>query len=180
MVVFSPNSWFYKLNGQLNFFEKFNDTLFALTSNSLIPRFVFKKEVYSFPYELRGDIVNMEEKYFLTENILESSKYLFYIFSFKKMIYTALYDKQLKSSIVNDYIGEWGNGYINNINDFVPLEISSINDKGELTCTIDAYKIKLWFETNSEKSEQLPEYLQNLKNINETENPVVMIARLKE
>ena len=62
----------------------------------------------------------------------------------------------------------------------MPLEILSINDKGELTCTLDAYKIKLWFETNAEKSEKLPEYLQRLKNIQETENPIVMIARLKK
>ena len=180
MFVFSPNSWFYRLNGQLNFAEKFNDTLFALTSNSLIPRFVFEKGAYSFPYELRGDLINIEDKYFSSENVMESSKFLFYTFSFKKNIYTAIYDKKRKNTIVNSYIGEWGNGYINNINDFVPLEISSINDKGELTCTIDAYKIKLWFEINTEKSKQLPGYLQKLKDITEIENPVVMISRLKK
>lgn len=178
--MFSPNSWFYKLNNQTNFCEKFNDTLFAVTSNSLTPRFVFDEGEYTFPYELRGDYINALDKYFLKENIMESTRFLFYAFSFKKNIYTAVYDKKQKKTNVNDYIGEWGNGYINNVNNFVPLEISSINDKGELTCTIDAYKIKLWFETYSGKTEQLPEYLQKLKNINETENPVVMISKLKQ
>lgn len=178
--VYSPNSWFYMLNKQTNFCEKFNDTLFAVTLNSLIPRFVFEKGEYSFPYELRGDIINIEEKYFLSENVLESTKFLLYTFSFKKKIYTAVYDKKQKNTIVNDYIGEWGNGYINNINDFVPLEISSINEEDELICTIDAYKIKLWFEENPEKINQLPEYLKNLNNIQETNNPIIIIAKLKK
>jgi hypothetical protein len=178
--VFSPDSWFYKLNNQTYFCEKFNDTLFSLTSNSLTPRFVFDKGEFSFPYELRGDYINFENKYFLTENIMESSRFLFYAFSSNKKIYTTIYNKKQKKTIVNDYVGDWGNGYINNTNGFVPLEISSINDKDELICTLDAYKIKLWFETNAEKSEKLPEDLQRLKNIKETENPVVMIARLKK
>jgi hypothetical protein len=178
--VFSPNSWFYLLNEELNFCEKFNDTLFAVTQSSLIPRFVFKKGEFSFPYELRGDIMNVEQKYFSTENISESSRFVFYAFSFNKMIYTALYDKKRRNTTVNNYIGEWGNGngYLNNIDGFVPLEISSINSKDELTCTIEAFKIKAWLEKNPEK--QLPENLRSLKNIVETQNPVVMISQLKK
>lgn len=172
------NSWFYKLNNQLNFCERFNDTLFNITSNSLIPRFVFDKGSYSFPYELRSS--GSWSKYFLTENILESSKYLFYTFSFEGKIYTAMYDKEKKTTIVNDYIGESGKGYINNIQDFVPLELSSINKQGELTCTIDAYKVRLWFETNSDKADHLPENIQKLKKIPDSGNPIVAIVSLKE
>jgi hypothetical protein len=172
------NSWFYKLNKQLYFCERFNDTLFNITSNSLNPRFVFDKGLYSFPYELRSSSV--WNKYFLTENILESTKYLFYTFGFEGKIYTAMYDKEKKTTIVNDYIEESGNGYINNINDFVPLELSSINDEGELTCTMDAYKIRLWFEKNSDKFEKLPNDFQKLKKISESDNPIVVIVRLKE
>lgn len=178
--VFVTNSWFYKLNNQLHFCERFSDTLFNVTPDSLIPRFVFNKGAYTFPYELRNDMIVPENKYFYTENILESSKYLFYTFRFNKKVYTAVYDKKQKNTIVNDYIGESGDGYINNLNDFVPLELSSINGKGELTCTIDAFKVKKWLQTNSEKFEKLPENIKKLKYVNESDNPVVVIARLKE
>ncbi len=178
--VFSTNSWFYKLNKQLHFCEKFSDTLFVVTPDSLIPRFVFDKGVHAFPYELRADMVDPESEYFFTENILESSRYLFYTFRFNQKVYTAVYDKKQKSTLVNDYVGESGKGYINNINDFAALELSSINGKGELTCTIDAFKIKLWFEKNAGKSDGLPEYLQKLKNVTDTENPIVVITRLNE
>lgn len=178
--VFYSNSWFYKLNKQLYFCEKFSDTLFAVTQDSLIPRFVFDKGVHTFPYELRADVVDPKNEYFFTENILESSRYLFYTFRFKQEVYTAVHDKKQKSTLVNDYVGESGKGFINNINDFAALELSSINGKGELTCTIDAFKIKLWFEKNPEKSDELPECLQKLRNITDTENPIVVITRLNE
>lgn len=178
--VFVTNSWFYKLNNQLYFCERFSDTLFTVTSDSLIPRFVFNKGAHTFPYELRNDMIAPENTYFFSQNILESSKYLFYTFSFNKKVYTAVYDKKQKNTIVNDYIGESGDGYINNIYDFVPLELSSINGKGELTCTIDAFKVKQWLQTNSEKFEILPENIKKLKYVNESDNPVVVIARLKE
>ena len=178
--VFNPNSWFYKLNKQMYFCEKFSDTLFAMTPDSLIPRYVFDKGVHTFPYELRADVVDPENEYFFTVNILESPGYLFYTFRFNQGIYTAVYDKKQKSILVNDYAGESGKGFINNINDFAVLELSSINGKGELTCTIDAFKIKLWFEKNVEKSDELPDYLQELKNIADTENPIVVITSLNE
>lgn len=178
--VFVTNSWFYKLNNQLYFCERFSDTLFTVTPDSLIPRFVFNKGAHTFPYELRNDMIAPENTYFFSQNILESSKYLFYTFSFNKKVYTAVYDKKQKNTIVNDYIGESGDGYINNIYDFVPLELSSINGKGELTCTIDAFKVKQWLQTNSEKFEILPENIKKLKYVNESDNPVVVIARLKE
>lgn len=179
--VYDINSWFYKLNKQLYFCERFSDTLFKVTADSLIPRFVFNKGAYTFPDELRGDnMIVPIDKYFFTENILESSKFLFFSFKFKEEVYTAVYDKKKKNTLVNDYIGKSGKGYINNAYDFVPLELSSINSKGELTCTIDAFKIKQWFEKNAEKSYKLPDNLQNLKNISEMGNPIVMISKLNE
>lgn len=180
ITVYNINSWFYKLNKQLYFCERFSDTLFNVTPDLLIPRFVFNKGAYSFPYQSRGDINNLYQKYFLTENIIESSRYIFYAFSFKEMIYTAVYDKKKKNIYVNEHAGGSYKGFINNLNDFVQLELSSINGKGELTCTIDAFKIKQWFLTNSEKSDKLPEYIKKLKNVSESDNPIVVISRLKE
>jgi hypothetical protein len=93
--------------------------------------------------------------------------------------YTAIYDKSKRTTVVNDFNPESGNGFINNINEFVPLEFSSINESDELICTMNAFKIKQWFDLNPDKVNQLPEYLRALKNIQETSNPVIIIAKLK-
>jgi len=178
--VWNPNSWFYKLNKQLYFYQLFNDTLFHVKTNSITPRYVFNMGPYSPPYEMKTSPKFEPDKYFVMQTIQESSKYLFCSFNFNKKNYTAIFDKNKRTTVVNDYSPESGHGFINNINDFVPLEFSSINEEDELICTIDAYKIKLWFEENPEKINQLPEYLKNLNNIQETNNPVIIIAKLKK
>ena len=178
--VYNPGSWFYKLNKQLYFYELFNDTLFHVSTNSLTPRIIFNMGPYSPPYEMKTSPKFEVDKYFVMQTIQESSKYLFCSFNFNKKNYTAIFDKNKRTTVVNDYSPESGNGFINNTNDFVPLELSSINEKGELTCTMDAFKIKQWFDLNPEKVNQLPKYLKDLINIRETDNPVILIAKLKE
>jgi len=176
----NPNAWFYKLDKQLYFYQLFNDTVFHVETNSLTPKYVLNMVQYSPPYEMKTSPEFEPGKYFIIRTIQESSKYLFCSFNFDKKNYTAIFDKNKRTTVVNDYSPESGLGFINNINDFVPLEFSSINEKDELICTINALKIKQWFDLNPEKISQLPEYLKNLKNIQETNNPVVIIAKLRK
>jgi hypothetical protein len=178
--AWNPNAWFYKLNKQLYFYQLFNDTIFHVGSNSITPRYVFNMGIYSPPYEMKTSPELKPEKYFFMQTIQESSSYLFCSFNFNKMNYTAIFDKNKMTTVVNDYSPESGHGFINNINDFVPLEFSSINIKDELICTIDAYKIKQWFAENSDKIEKLPKNVKSLKDIPETDNPVIIIAKLKK
>jgi hypothetical protein len=178
--MWNPNSWFYSRNKQLYFYELFNDTLFHVNISSLSPKYIFNMGIYSPPYIMKTSSKFEKDKYFMMQTLNESSKYLLCSFKFNKRSYTAIYDKDQGKTIVNDYTSETGNGFINNINDFVPLEFSSINEKDELICTIDAFKIKQWFAENSDKIEKLPKNVISLKDIQETDNPVIVIAKLKK
>lgn len=185
VFVWNPNSWFYRLEKQLYFYQLFNDTVFHVGTNSITPRFLLDMGPYSPPYEMKTSQEFQPDRYFMIKTIQESSRYLFCSFNFSKKNYTAIYDKLKRTTVVNDYnpdsgLGsESGRGFINNINDFVPVEFSSINEKDELICTMNAFKIKQWFDVNTDKVNQLPEYLKALNNIQETGNPVIMIAKLK-
>jgi hypothetical protein len=44
----------------------------------------------------------------------------------------------------------------------------------------DAWKVEQWFKDNPEKAAQLPPHLKKLESLTESDNPVVMIARMKE
>jgi len=55
----------------------------------------------------------------------------------------------------------------------------TVNQSDELICTMEAFRIKQWFDLNPEKVNQLPKNLRALKNIQETSNPVIIIAKLK-
>lgn len=177
--VWNPNAWFYRVNRQLCFFQIFNDTVFSVEKTKLAPKYVFDMGPYSPPYEMKTSQNFESEKYFIMRAIQESSGYLFFSFNFNRKNYTAIYDKSAKTVIVNDYSPETGHGFINNTNDFVPLEFSSINDNDELICTMNAFSIREWFDKNPEKADRLPDHLKALKDIQETNNPVVAIAKLK-
>jgi hypothetical protein len=186
VFVWNPSSWFYKLDKQLYLYQLFNDTIFHVGTTSLNPRYVFNMGPYSPPYEMKTSLEFEPDKFFMMKTIQESSRYLFCSFNFNKKNYIAIYDKSNKTTVVNDYSPESGNGsesskgFIHNINDFVPLEFSSINGKAELICKMDAFRIKQWFDLNPEKINQLPKNLRGLKNIQETSNPVIMIAKLNK
>jgi hypothetical protein len=180
VFVWNPNAWFYTLDKQLYFYQLFNDTVFHVETNSLTPKYVLNMGQYSPPYEMKTTPEFDPGKYFMMRTIQESSKYLYCSFNFNKKNYTAIFDKNNRTTVVNDYSPESGLGFINNINDFVPLEFSSINENDELICTMNALKIKQWFDLNPKKISQLPEYLKTLKNIQETNNPVIIIAKLKK
>jgi hypothetical protein len=179
-MVWNPNAYFYKLNNQLFFCELFNDTIFHVTANSLTPKYIFNMGKYSAPYAMRTAANFESEKYFFLKGIFESSKYLFCTFSVNKKTYTALYDKAKKTCVVNVTAPESGNGVINNSNDFVPFELSSMNEANELICTMDAFKIVQWFKNNPGKVNKLPQNLKGLQNVKETDNPVIVIVKLKE
>jgi hypothetical protein len=179
-MVWNPNAFFYKFDKQLYFCELFNDTVFHVTANSLTPKYIFNMGKYSAPYEMRTAANFEMDKYFFIKGIFESPKYLFTTFGFNKKIYTALYDKSKKSTIVNVPESDPGNGVINNTNDFVPLSISTLNENNELICTIDAFKIVKWFKDNPKKISQLPQNMKELQTVKETDNPVVVVVGLKK
>jgi hypothetical protein len=178
-MVWNPNAFFYKFDKQLFFCELFNDTVFHVTANSLTPKYIFNMGKYSAPYEMRTSANFEPDKYFFIKGIFESPNYLFTTFGFNKKIYTALYDKSKKSTVVNDPESDSGNGVINNTNEFVPLSISTLNENNELICSIDAFKIVKWFKDNPKKINMLPQNLKDLQTVKETDNPVIIVVKLK-
>ena len=181
--VWMPNSWYYRLNHQLYFFQLFNDTVFQIGINSIAPRFILDMGQYSPPYELKTSRDFQPANYFMMRTIQESSRYLFCSFNFSGKNYTAIYDKMKKTTSVNDYCPDAAGsvrGFLRNEYDFIPLEFSSINENDELICTLNAIKIKQWFDLNPEKVNQLPERLKALINVTETDNPVIVIAKLNK
>lgn len=177
--IWNPNSWFYKHNNELCFFQLFNDTVFQVKANSITPRYIFDMGPYSPPYEMKTSQEFESDKYFMMRTVQESSGYLFCSFNFEKKNYAAIYDKSKRITTVNDYSPESGSGFINNTNDFVPLEFSSINGRDELICIMSAFSIKQWFDQNPQKADQLPDNMKVLGDIQETSNPIVVIAKLR-
>ncbi len=191
---FRRNSYeviFYRANGQLNFKEVYNDTLFKVNPSTLIPRYIFDLGKYSPPAEKReemekiisrdilGNVTMKLDNYIVTGVLCESKRYILFEFRFKRIDYWGFYDKQKGETYVRK---EKDNLLMNGIEIPFRLKRAFINQKNqELITFIEAYQVISWMKNNPEKVKLLPKQLQvQLKEVQESDNPVIIIAKLKE
>jgi len=182
-TLFGYEGWFYHYNNQLFFKETFNDTLVRVTSNKLIPKYIFNAGKFKPPYRAK----NYYENYYTTKLFIENSRFLFFNFMHQSKRFCAYFDKKNQKCLIanlQNRVAVLNAGKIyafeNDIDGFIAFYPMSINNENELISAIPAIEIVNWFEQNPEKAAQLPPELQKLRNIKETDNPVVMIAKLKE
>lgn len=174
--LYTSEALFYDFNENLYFKEFYNDTIFEIANENLIPHFIFKAGKYLFPYEKRWKFNPAFDEYIIDYRIFESLNAAFFHFLLGKKQLLGVYDKTKDRLKITD--AEFG--VINDIDGFVNFYPVNSTSNNELIGIIDAYKIVQWFKENPEKITKLPPQLQKLKDIKETDNPVVMIAKLKK
>ncbi|WP_430972037.1 6-bladed beta-propeller [Sunxiuqinia rutila] len=170
--------WFYYKGDSLLFKEYLNDTIFQVTEQKLIPKFVFNSGEFSPPYEERETFNPVD--YHRIDLIMESKRYLFFRFIFKKKTHFSLYDKITRTSRISSLDKQQTSGYQNDLDNFVMFCPQALSNNNELVGFIEPYQLLEWFKKNPEQIPMLPPHLQKLKNIKKYDNPVVVIATLKE
>lgn len=174
----TKESVLYHFDKNLFFKEIYNDTLFQVDNDALFPKYIFNTGKYKIPYESKwwSNEERRNKEMIHPSDILETKRYLFFTLYFEKKEMTGIYEKlNNQLSIV-----ETNNGIQNNIDDFVPFSPQFVSEKGELVSVVDAYIIDQWFSNNPEKAKKLTAHLQKLKSLNENDNPVLMLVKLKE
>ena len=165
--LFEPDGVFYRNNNKLLFKEKFVDTVYVVSEKELSPAYIIDQGKYKIAYEER---YNKNLKYQPLSRILENSNYIVLeLFIYEERFYT-IYDK--KKNIYNSYFAR--DGFIDNINNFVPFTPSIVSDNGAFVGIIEAPEVcealeKLKIENNSE--------LAPLLKVKEEDNPVLIIVR---
>ncbi|MDD4363884.1 MAG: 6-bladed beta-propeller [Atribacterota bacterium] len=169
---------FYRFKDDLFIKECFNDTVFRVTAEKLIPKIIFKSGRFSPPF-YKKDIINLSEYYYI-HSILETGNLIFFQLNYNKITYSCYFDKgKNKVQISNDKDSKI-NGFNNDIDGFMQFYPLTISNNNELIGFLESYKIKQWFYANTDKVNKLPSYIQNLKKIKETDNPVLMLVKLKD
>jgi hypothetical protein len=166
--------WFYSFKNQINFYELFTDTIYAITSERLNPRYVLSYGKYQVPYELRNtkNFYSNHSEYYFINSLFESKRYLFFTFICDKNYYTGIYDKNTGSTRVSQEVE-------NDIDNFVFFQLSSINGNGEIIGFQYAHEIKEWFKNHPKKSEEFSSKVKNFNGVNIYYNPIIMIGKLK-
>lgn len=170
---------FHHFNNSTFFQEFYNDTVFMISSERISPYFILKRGKYRPPYESLWWPVqkSREANLIIQPKYLEGPRFISFDFNyiFNHDRFFALYDKASKSLKVTGNTS----GIRNDIDDFMDLTFTGINEAGELSCLIQSQDLLKWIGDNNEKLKSLKPELQNLKNIDPGDNPIVVIAKYK-
>ena len=176
---FSP--LFFRWSNNLYFKEMFNDTLFQVKVDTLVPRFVFRFGEHGLSYEkqelISPSFAQISNEYFLINRIMENSEYIFFNLTYDKKEFTCFFDKNMKTTHVCKLHEGSQSGFIDDINDFMPFVPRSITSQNELIAILSPLDIMQWIRNNPEKSKATKEKLSWLNTYSETSNPVVVIAK---
>ncbi|WP_133465671.1 6-bladed beta-propeller [Sunxiuqinia elliptica] len=171
-------AWFYKLKNELFFKETFNDTLWGITPNSIYPRYIFELGKLQPPKELGYTYDFKKLRNFIEiSNLFESPELLFFTIKHHKLSFFAIYDKTKKSLRICDNADDSLFGLKNDIDNSFPFLPFSITTNNDLVGFIEAYELIEWKKNNPDLARKLP---QKLKKVREYDNPIVVIATLKE
>ena len=181
----------YFFDNKLNYWNQFIDTVFSFSPDfSVEPNFIFKQGEYRLPKEYVNDPLKMLPNYFIINQILETNKFLIIRYSFYKgKNGLVVIDKKKKESFLTywkfDDYGSIVNDLDGGINS-LPISYMVDNGKEYVIEFIDSFQLKAHIKSDEFKS-AVPKYpekkkeLEKLANsLKETDNPVLMLVRLKE
>lgn len=172
-----------------------NDTVYFVSAmNSMIPKYVFDFGKLAFPLELqknsleltlkaresgRANVSELDE-YIMPDGIFETNSYIILCYRFNQKFYWGYYNKQTKETcttvnqgIINDYDGG-------------PLFHPIYQKNNMIIGFIHAYEFidyinSSTFKNSTPKYPEKKKELEKLANsLNENDNPVLMLVKLKE
>lgn len=179
-----PEFSFYTYSNSLNVKENIlNDTIYSIFDNKFIPKYVLNFGQNTFPVKARQEratyLKNMHE-YVVLKNIFESKNFLIFIYRFNKKIFVGFYHKNTMTTSLMENDG------IKNDFDSGP-DFHPIYQKNNiLVGFIDAYKFIEYvnsraFKNSTPKFPEKKKQLEILANsLNENDNPILMLVKLKE
>jgi hypothetical protein len=180
LIISIGDSKFHRFDNNLFYSNRYNDTVFRITINQMVPSFIVNAGKYRPPFESRWWTEEKRKKSdFLSQSqIFENTRFIAFNFflnlGFNR--YFALYNKQSKSLKVTRDLP----GIENTTDGFLNFNTGSINGAGELSFLVQPGEILEWIEQNPEKFKSLKPELQKLKDLKLEDNPVVVIAKYKK
>jgi hypothetical protein len=175
-IVFCTNEiQFYNFNEDVFFKENCNDTIFKLLNHTLVPHIVFNTGKYHFSYKMKRTNDMLSGDYIVPENICESNKFVWFQFRFHSKRFFGLFIKSEDKLRIT----EISEGLVNDIDGFINFNPTNKSHNNLAIAIINAFEIVNWFQNNPDKTAKLPLKLQNLKNIKETDNPIIIMGKLR-
>lgn len=180
VVRFEGECLFYNFQNNLHFKEIYSDTVFYLKDKNITPKYIIQSRKNGFTIEARQilNAGNDIKDVIIQSNLLESKNYLFFEYNNETLVYA-------KNDSVCFKIGK-KEGFVNDFDGGPNVVIKSIINDNTLLTWLNAFELKAYISSDAFKS-STPKYpekkkaLEKLANsLNENDNPVLMLIKLKE
>lgn len=158
---------------EIHFREELSDTIYQLHEKELRPKWVFDMGIYCLTPEKQGLVEDSKECVPITY-AAETPAYIYFeciknLYG-ERQLYYGLYNKKEGKT----YIGKAGDGFVDDVNDFLPLRLHYIGDDGEVAGMLSLESIVAWKEAHPNASQEGA--LSFLKSLDEDANPVCVIV----
>lgn len=185
-ISFNPECIFYQYKGILHCKELNSDTIFSFDKDTFIPKYILKQGEAKYTTDLREKSMTTNlTKYIIQKNLFESEKYLFYQHNWEKRNNCFIKNK----SNGTQYLIDNETGLVNDLDSGPNFKIQNtitVDGNEYLTSWINAFELKAHvasndFKNSTSKSPEKKKELEQLANsLNENDNPVLMLLKLKE
>ena len=178
---------FYRYRDDLYYKNLFNDTIFRIKDNKLHPVWVFDMGHYHLPRSIMANMntfMTERMKYNSLQNILEADPFLLFTIARERSDSTFIFDKR-KGQVFIMQKEQNLKGFYNDIDGGMPFLPAYINGKQELVSFLYPYEIKEILTNEYFARKNILDEAANLRlkemimRLQEDDNPVVVIARLK-
>lgn len=181
----------FKTNNHFCYWNSLNDSIFDVYPSKYKSRYQFAQNNYRVNHENIGDMHLYSKRIFIPKGFWESKQYLFFNYHMESKSGFGLLDKatQTISCLEQGKDKKDYKGYINDFDagpNFVPTNYLTINDEEYLIGSIPAYKLNSHIKSSAFQV-VMPEFpnkkkdLEELANsLNENDNPVLMLVKLKD
>lgn len=177
----------YSFGNQLNVKELYSDTVFVYNNHQFTPKYVLKHGSKKFLPEIRttldlSNFITVLPKYIIQRHIFETKNYFFFLFDLNNHYYCLVYSKIDGHQLFIDA----KKGFINDLDGGPGILPKTIIDDNTIVYWIDAYQIKVHvrseaFKNSAPKYPEKKKELEKLANsLNENDNPILMLVKLKE
>ncbi|MCG8309774.1 MAG: 6-bladed beta-propeller [Cytophagales bacterium] len=173
---------FFPYKQDLFFKEIYNDTVYSITKNGLSPEYIFETGGNTPSYEIKGrrDFFKKLSGYYQIQDLFETEDFLFYTLLVNRELYPGYFNKESKETYIGDYSNDGHHGFYDDIHNFVSFEPKNKNLANEVFGYIEASIIYDWFKKKSGMTKNFPNHIRSLEKIGREDNPIVVIATLKD
>jgi hypothetical protein len=183
----------FKFEDKISYWDWYNDTIYTISPDfNYVGSYIFSLGEGKMPQQRISaegqNFADIMSRIYMTVSILETKRFLIYKYAYNKKVTIALIEKKTKRTYLT-YLDSKGGGVKNDLDGglmFSPIHYFTEDNREFLVGLVDAFQLKSYaasedFKNSASISADKKNSFKILSDkIKETDNPVLMIVRLKK